>query len=97
MTEDSIPPLLLQTIITIPIFWYTKKGGPKGKLVMNEEYTRKDDWPPRSRKPEEPHKWLTDLLPVLLLCDSAGIVARAAALDASLQHCGRVVGARCPV
>ena len=41
MTEDSIPPLLLQTIITIPIFWYTKKGGPKGKLVMNEEYTRK--------------------------------------------------------
>ena len=42
MTEDSIPPLLLQTIITIPIFWYTKKGGPKGKLVMNEEYTRKE-------------------------------------------------------
>ena len=30
------------------------------------------------RKPEEPHKWLTDLLPELLLCDSAGFVARAA-------------------
>ena len=40
MIEDSIPPLLLQTIITIPIFWYTKKGGPKGKLVMNEEMLR---------------------------------------------------------
>ena len=49
------------------------------------------------RKPEEPHKWLTDFLPVLLLCDSAGIVARAAARNASLQHCGRVVGARCPL
>ena len=48
------------------------------------------------KKPEEPHKWLTDLLPVLLLCDSAGIVARDAALNASLQHCGRVAGARCP-
>ena len=49
------------------------------------------------KKPEEPHKWLTDLLPVLLLCDSAGIVARDTALNASLQHCGRVVGARCPL
>eukprot|EP01043_Picozoa_sp_COSAG02_P039359 COSAG02_NODE_3102_length_7368_cov_92.599120_1_plen_42_part_00 len=41
MIEDSIPPLLLQIIFTIPIFLVHREVAQERKLVINEECTRK--------------------------------------------------------